>query len=161
MSPEEKKEKARESARASYNANKERYLERGRAWRAANKEKVKANNAAYHAANRERENARSRAWKEENRDAMNARRRADYAANIKRERASMRERKKWRYWRNPQKYRALARLELAMPGAKPSDSISVFRSSNNPIHLLLRSSPSNSTTSSCASSGLHISPRRW
>jgi len=60
MSPEEKKEKARESARASYNANKERYLERGRAWRAANKEKVKANNAAYHAANRERENARSR-----------------------------------------------------------------------------------------------------
>ena len=55
MSPEEKKEKARESARASYNANKERYLERGRAWRAANKEKVKANNAAYHAANRERE----------------------------------------------------------------------------------------------------------
>ncbi len=49
---------------------------------------------------------------------MNARRRADYAANIKRERASMRERKKWRYWRNSQKYRALARLERAMPGAK-------------------------------------------
>src|SRR5439155_4085744 len=34
------------------------------------------------------------------------------------ERASMRERKKLRYWRNPQKYRALARLERAMPGAK-------------------------------------------
>ena len=49
---------------------------------------------------------------------MNARRRADYAANIKRERASMRERKKLRCWRNPQKYRALARLERAMPGAK-------------------------------------------
>lgn len=118
MGPEEKKARAREKAREYYYANIERCLERGRAWRAANKEKVKANNAAYHAENREREIVRNRAWKDENREAMNARRRTAYAANIERERAYMRECKKLRYWRNPQKYRDLARLERAMPGAK-------------------------------------------
>jgi hypothetical protein len=49
MSPDEKKARARLSARAYYYANRERCLERGRAWRAANKERVKANNAAYKA----------------------------------------------------------------------------------------------------------------
>jgi hypothetical protein len=118
MSTEEVKARARESARAYYYANKERCLERGRAWRAANKEKVKVLNAAYHAKYRERENARSRAWKEENREGMNARRRTVYAANIKQERAYARSRKKTRYAKNPQKYRNLARLDRAKPGAK-------------------------------------------
>jgi hypothetical protein len=79
---------------------------------------MKSYNAAYHAENRDREIARNRAWKDKNRVAMNARRRADYVANIEHERAYFRERKKLRYWRNPQKYRELARLERAMPGAK-------------------------------------------
>jgi len=109
-------EKAR--ARAYYYANRERCLERGRAWRAANKEKVKTNNASYHAANRERENARSRAWKEENREAMNARRRDAYTTNIEQERAYARSKKKAKYAQNPQKYRNLARLERAKPGVK-------------------------------------------
>ena len=118
MSPEEKKARARKNARAYYYANKERCLERGRAWRAANKGWVKAYNAAYHAENRERENVRSRAWKEENHESMNARRRAAYAANIESERAYMRNKKKASYARNPQKYRDLARRDRAKPGAK-------------------------------------------
>jgi hypothetical protein len=118
MTTEEKKAKARESALAYYYANKERCLERGRAWRAANKEKVKALNAAYHAKYRERENARSRTWKEENREGMNARRRAAYTADIKQARAYARSKKKARYSRNPQKFRDLARLDRKKPGAK-------------------------------------------
>ena len=118
MSPEEKKARARENARAYYYVNKERVLERGRAWRAANKKWVKAYNAAYHADHREREIARNRAWKDENREAMNARRRADYAANIERSRAYAREKKKEKYVRNPQKYRDLARRDRAKPGVK-------------------------------------------
>src|SRR5262245_3590611 len=118
MSSEEKKARARENARAYYYRNKERCLERGRAWRAANKKWMKDYNAAYHAANREREIARNRAWKDTNREDMNARRRAAYAANIVQERAYFRERGRARYWRNPQKYRELARLDRAKPGAK-------------------------------------------
>jgi hypothetical protein len=118
MSTEEKKAKARESARTYYYANKERCLERGRAWRAANKEKVKTYNAAYHAENRERENIRSRTWKDENREDMNTRRRAAYTENIKQERAYARGRKKVRYAQDPQKFRDLARLDRAKPGAK-------------------------------------------
>jgi hypothetical protein len=118
MNPEEKKAKARENARAYYHANKERQLERMRAWRAANKETVKTNNAVYYAANRERENARSKSYKDENRDEMNARRRAAYAANIAQERAYLRNRKKVRYALNPQKYRDLARVDRTKPGAK-------------------------------------------
>lgn len=118
MSTEEKKAKARESARAYYYANREACLERGRAWRAANKEKVKALNAAYKTKYREREIARSRAWKEENREGMNARRRAAYTADIKQARAYARSKKKGRYSRNPQKFRNLARLDRAKPGAK-------------------------------------------
>jgi hypothetical protein len=118
MSSEEEKSKARERARAYYYANRERVLERGRAWRGANKEKVKAYNAAYHAENREREIARNRTWKDENREAMNARRRAAYAANIEQERANQRNKKKADYARDPLKYRALARLARAMPGGK-------------------------------------------
>ena len=118
MSPEEKKERARERARAYYYANKERCLERGRAWRAENKGKVKANNAAYLAEHREQEIERNRKWKDKNRDTMNARRRAKYAANIEEERAYARDRKKARYTRNPQKYRDLARLDRAAPSRK-------------------------------------------
>jgi hypothetical protein len=123
MSPEERKAKARENARAYYYANKERCLERGRAWRAANKEKVKANNAAYHAENREREIARNRAWKDENREAMNARRRAAYAANIEQERARQRNKKKASYVLNPQRYRDLARRDRAKPGVKQREAV--------------------------------------
>jgi hypothetical protein len=114
MSTEE--EKAR--ARAYYYANKERCLERGRAWNAANKQWRKTYNAAYHAANRERENARSRTWKEENREGMNARRRAAYTANLEQERVYARGKKKAKYAQNPQKYRDLARLDRATPGGK-------------------------------------------
>jgi hypothetical protein len=122
MSPEEKKARARKNARAYYYANKERCLERGRAWRAANKEKVKTNNAAYHAENREREIARNRVWKDENREAMNARRRAAYAASIERERAYQRNKKKAKYALNPQKYRDLARRDRAKPGVKQREA---------------------------------------
>ena len=115
MSPEEEKAKARERALAYYYANRERCLERGRAWRAANKEKVKANNAAYKAEHREREIERNRLWKDENRESMNARRRAKYAANIEEERANARDRKRANYAANPQKYRDLARLDRTKP----------------------------------------------
>src|SRR6266581_1890897 len=123
MSPEEKKARARKNARAYYYANKERCLERGRAWRAANKEKVKTNNAAYHAENREREIARNRVWKDENREAMNARRRAAYAASIEQERAYQRNKKKAKYVLNPQKYRDRARHDRAKPGAKQREAV--------------------------------------
>ena len=133
MHTEEDKAKARERARESYYADKERYLARGRAWRAANKEKVKAINAAYHAANRERENARSRAWKEANRDEMNARRRAAYAANIGQERAYARRKKSTRYAQDPQKFRNLARIDRAKPGAKQRhNTISKLWAERNP-----------------------------
>ena len=118
MGTEEEKATARERARASYSANRERSLERGRVWRAANKDKVKAANATYYAKNRERENARSRAYKDENREAMNARRRAAYAANIKQQRLYARTRKKARYAQDPQKFRNLARHYRTKPGAK-------------------------------------------
>jgi hypothetical protein len=118
MSTEEKKAKARESARAYYYANKERCLERGRAWNAANKQWRKTYNAAYHAENRERENARSRAWKEKNGEGMNARRRAAYAGNIKQARAYARKKKGSYYAKDPQKFRNRARRERAQPGAK-------------------------------------------
>jgi hypothetical protein len=118
VSPEEKKARARENALAYYYRNKERCLERARAWRAANKDKVKALNAAYHAAHRERENARSRTWKKENHEAMNARRRSAYAANIEQERAYGRGKGRARYVQNPQKYRDLARRDRAKPGAR-------------------------------------------
>jgi hypothetical protein len=124
MSSEEEKFKARERARAYYYANRERVLERGRAWRAANKGWVKAYNAAYHAENHEREIARNRAWKEANREGMNARRRAAYAADPEQARAYVRNKKRASYARNPQKYRDLARLDRGRPGARQREAVS-------------------------------------
>ena len=118
QSEDEAKAKARERAKAYYYANRERCLERGRAWRAANKANVKLNNDAYREKYRERELERSREWKDQNRDIMNERRRAAYAADIETERAIARERKKANYARNPQKYRDLARAERSKPDYK-------------------------------------------
>jgi hypothetical protein len=122
-STDEEKGKARERARAYYYSNKERCLERGREWRAANKEKVKANNEAYREKYRERELERNRAWKEQNRDEMNALRRAAYAASIEKERTIARERKRAKYALTPQKYRDLARAERTKPERRARQAV--------------------------------------
>jgi hypothetical protein len=51
-------------------------------------------------------------------EAEEPRPRAVYAANVEQERAYQRNRKKTKYALNPQKYRDLARLDRAKPGAK-------------------------------------------
>lgn len=98
---EQKKEKARQRARAYYLANRKKRAEYYKKWREENREYKREQDRLYHQEHKDKINARSKKWREENPERFKERKLAWYLKNKNTEKYKEQKRVQSRkqYWR--------------------------------------------------------------